>query len=252
MFTSQKCSQMTKPKPNTKKSPIVRMGSKKYKEEVSEGELDVKEGVRSKRASVVFKKNSTKLDKSFSSQSSASDRDAKLDNIKNAELIEINPYSNFILKPKTYEFDIDNYNNKCDINIDNNLTNHTKKEEKFEKQKSKKDSSKRATEQLTINQNYINLLPKVDESTLVKCNSQTKLDFITSVDPKESLIKKHKMDLNIKQLTNTEDIVDFYEFLHECLNKIKLIEPASNEEIHKNKVDYILDKTKCNIQPFIF
>ena len=70
-------------------------------------------------------------------------------------------------------------------------------------------------------------MPKVDESTLLKCNSQTKLDFITSVDPKESLIKKHKMDLNIKQLTNTEDIVDFYEFLHECLNKIKLIENLS-------------------------
>jgi len=40
-------------------------------------------------------------------------------------------------------------------------------------------------------------------------------------------------------------IVDFYDYLHKCLQKIKKVTPASQEEIKKNKVDYVLNKEKC-------
>lgn len=75
--------------------------------------------------------------------------------------------------------------------------------------------------------------------------------FITSIQKNENIINNYKDDLKIKSLTNTEEIFDFYGFLQDCLVKIKKIVPASSEEIIKNKINYELDKTLCNIILFI-
>jgi len=71
------------------------------------------------------------------------------------------------------------------------------------------------------------------------------LEEIIASIPGDSIINNYNNDFNIKELTNNEEIVDFYEYLDQCLIKIKNITPASKEEIEAYKVDYILDKIRC-------
>ncbi|MCP3682591.1 MAG: hypothetical protein GY861_07875 [bacterium] len=78
----------------------------------------------------------------------------------------------------------------------------------------------------------------------VNSNSTGDIDsIIWNIAKNEAIIDNYKNDQNIKQLTNTEEIVDFYEYLQECLTKIQKIVPTPAEEI--KTVDYELDKTKC-------
>ncbi len=75
-------------------------------------------------------------------------------------------------------------------------------------------------------------------------NSNCDIDsIIYNITKNEDIIDKYKNDQNIKQLTNTEEIVDFDEYLQDCLMKIKQIVPAPLEKIQT--VDYELNKTKC-------
>jgi len=86
----------------------------------------------------------------------------------------------------------------------------------------------------------------ISEEVAVKNKTSTLESYVSSVYKKnEKIMKDHKNDINIKNLTNTEDIVDFYDYLHECLIKIKKIVPVSEKELDKNKINYELDKTKC-------
>jgi len=86
---------------------------------------------------------------------------------------------------------------------------------------------------------------KKDDDIIPVRKNTTGLEEIIASIPGDTIINNYNNDLNIKELTNNEEIVDFYEYLDQCLIKIKNITPASKEEIEAYKVDYILDKIRC-------
>jgi hypothetical protein len=49
----------------------------------------------------------------------------------------------------------------------------------------------------------------------------------------------------IDDMTNTQEIQDFNQYLKDCFIKIKGIVPAKEEIIKKNRVEFVLDKSKC-------
>lgn len=104
-------------------------------------------------------------------------------------------------------------------------------------------------EELKLKKDNIPSFSKTDELTLktLKKHHSDEIDSVVTTIARNGkmIIDKYKDDIKIKDLTNTEEIVDFYEYLHDCLIKIKKIIPPSKETINNSKIDYTLNKTKC-------
>ena len=71
--------------------------------------------------------------------------------------------------------------------------------------------------------------------------------IVASVNPTGSNLARLESNsgVDMKDITNTEDIRDFYKHLHESLIKIKKVVPVTGEDLDSKKIDYYLDKTKC-------
>jgi len=74
---------------------------------------------------------------------------------------------------------------------------------------------------------------------------------VTSILPKkkdkESEGEDKEKEINYKNVTNTEEILDFYDYTKECFNKISNIKFPPDEIPSKFLIDYKLNKTKCII-----
>ena len=172
-------------------------------------------------------------------------------NEKDEEIEERIDYSKFDIDNQNIDFDYDiiqkQNNNKI---IKNEISKKAKTNSLDLRKKPSKEQTFVINNSAPLNKNPIKKSPTFNNLSSNTENLDD--DFLSSQNQKEKdIIKKQKNDKNIEALTNTEDIVNFYEFLHTCLNRISKMTPASDKEISDNKINYKLNKNKCKFNLLI-